>query len=185
MKSKMKRLGLLLAVAGLALCARNVTARAQDDDRGRLADRLERLERRLNELAQRQEQAMRQPGPGMAHPSPGPQPNPGPGGHVNPGPGQPQMNPPGPDNHPKPMPGPGPRGPHDERGGSDLRGLLRVLFLVGLICNVLLSVWIYTDIRKRGEGSGIFVALALVAGIPAAVIYSLVRIGDKKSAPTA
>jgi preprotein translocase subunit SecY len=44
---------------------------------------------------------------------------------------------------------------------------------------VLLVVWIDTAIRKRGEGSGIFIALALVAGVPAAIIYSLVRIADK------
>jgi xanthosine utilization system XapX-like protein len=35
------------------------------------------------------------------------------------------------------------------------------------------------DIRKRGEGSVIFVVLALVAGVPAAIIYTLVRIGDR------
>jgi len=56
---------------------------------------------------------------------------------------------------------------------------LHVLILVAIVCNILLAVWIYTDIRKRGEGSGIFVAVALVAGIPAAIIYSLVRVGDK------
>jgi hypothetical protein len=58
-----------------------------------------------------------------------------------------------------------------------------LIFLGGIICNILMAIWIYTDSRKRGEGSGIFVALALVAGIPAAIIYSLVRIGDKLSAP--
>jgi len=42
------------------------------------------------------------------------------------------------------------------------------------------AIWIFTDIRKRGEGHGIFVALALLAGIPTAIIYALVRIGDKK-----
>jgi hypothetical protein len=62
------------------------------------------------------------------------------------------------------------------------RGLEQLAFLVWIICNLLLAIWIFTDIRQRGEGSGIFVALALVAGIPAAVIYSLVRIGDKLAA---
>ena len=46
---------------------------------------------------------------------------------------------------------------------------------------ILLAIWICTDIRKRGEGSGIFIALALLAGVPAAIIYTLVRIGDKKA----
>jgi hypothetical protein len=60
---------------------------------------------------------------------------------------------------------------------------LRVLRCVAwalFACNVLLAVWIFMDIRKRGEGNGIFIALALLAGFPAAVVYSLVRIGDKK-----
>jgi hypothetical protein len=48
-----------------------------------------------------------------------------------------------------------------------------------IVCNILLAIWIFTDSRKRGEGSGIFIALALLAGVPAAIIYSLVRIGDK------
>jgi len=55
------------------------------------------------------------------------------------------------------------------------------MVLACIVCNILLAIWIYTDIRKRGEGSGIFIALALVAGIPAAIIYSLVRLGDKIS----
>ena len=58
--------------------------------------------------------------------------------------------------------------------------MVKLLFLIGILCNILLTIWIFTDIRKRGEGSGIFVALALVAGIPAALLYALVRIGDKK-----
>jgi ABC-type maltose transport system permease subunit len=61
--------------------------------------------------------------------------------------------------------------------------MLRLIILVWIACNILLAIWIYTDIRKRGEGSGIFVALALLAGIPVAIIYSLVRIADKVSGP--
>jgi hypothetical protein len=53
--------------------------------------------------------------------------------------------------------------------------------LVGIVFNILLAVWIFTDIRKRGEGSGIFIVLALLAGIPAAIIYTLTRIGDRKA----
>jgi len=84
------------------------------------------------------------------------------------------------------MPGPGgPAGmvPRPEAMGhmKKLHDLLGLLFLIGVICNILLAVWIYTDIRKRGEGSGIFVAMALFAGIPAALIYSLTRIGDRKT----
>ncbi|HUK81151.1 MAG TPA: hypothetical protein VLZ12_00815 [Verrucomicrobiae bacterium] len=50
-----------------------------------------------------------------------------------------------------------------------------------LVVHVLLAVWVFMDIRKRGEGHGIFIALALLGGIPAAILYALVRLGDKKS----
>jgi hypothetical protein len=59
--------------------------------------------------------------------------------------------------------------------------IFRTLVVVWLICNVLLASWIFTDIRKLGQGHGIFAALALLAGFPAAILYALVRIGDKKS----
>jgi hypothetical protein len=44
-----------------------------------------------------------------------------------------------------------------------------------------LASWIFTDIRKSGQGHGIFIVLALLAGFPTAILYALVRIGDKKS----
>jgi hypothetical protein len=50
-----------------------------------------------------------------------------------------------------------------------------------LLVHILLAVWVYTDIRKRGEGNGIFIVLVLLAGIPAAILYALVRIGDRKT----
>lgn len=77
-----------------------------------------------------------------------------------------------------------PVGPQNMQAGkasNGLHDLFRLLFLIGIICNVLLAIWIFTDIRKRGEGSGIFIAMALVAGIPAALIYALTRLGDKKA----
>jgi hypothetical protein len=59
-------------------------------------------------------------------------------------------------------------------------GLVGAALLVWLICNILLAAWIFTDIRKQGQGHGIFVALALLAGFPTAILYALIRIGDKK-----
>ena len=76
------------------------------------------------------------------------------------------------------MPPAGPNVPMEVRLHR-LGDLVRLMALGCIVCNLLLAVWIFTDIRKRGEGSGIFIALALVAGIPAAIIYALVRIGDK------
>jgi hypothetical protein len=60
-------------------------------------------------------------------------------------------------------------------------GIFRALLVVWMVCNVLLASWIFTDIRKLGQGHGIFIALALLAGFPAAILYAVVRIGDKKS----
>ena len=67
------------------------------------------------------------------------------------------------------------------KAAKGLHDLFGLLFVIGVICNILLAIWIFTDIRKRGEGSGIFIAMALVAGIPAALIYALTRLGDKKA----
>ena len=47
-------------------------------------------------------------------------------------------------------------------------------------CHILLAVWIFLDIRKRGEGHGIFIALALLAGFCGAILYALVRLADTK-----
>ena len=77
---------------------------------------------------------------------------------------------------------PVPQAPSPARANlhEEIAGLLKLCLLIGLVFNILLAIWIYTDIRKRGEGSPIFIALALLAGVPATIIYSLVRIGDKK-----
>jgi len=152
---------LFLATAWLLAYAPTMSARAAEEERGGPPERLERLERRLDELAQRQEQMMQrlralpeQPRPAFR---------------------------PGPEGVPSPIP-PGPLvAAARAKAVQDLAGLLRLAVLACILCNILLAVWIFTDIRKRGEGPGIFVALALVAGIPAALIYSLVRLGDRKT----
>ena len=88
-----------------------------------------------------------------------------------------------PSQHPeagKPMRGPW----QPDKRGTELRcvvGIVRVIVLAWLVCNVLLATWIFTDIRKSGQGHGIFIVLALLAGFPTAILYALVRIGDKKS----
>lgn len=163
MKSRKWCFYLVAAVAGLTLLGRATPAFAAED-RGGQADRLDRLEQRLNEMASRQEQMMRQSGAQMDGRGPGLQPQS--------------------ENIRNPMPQAGspiPQASPTAKFAKDIGGLLQLLFLVGIICNILLAVWIFTDIRRRGEGSGIFVVLALVAGIPAAIIYSLTRIGDRKA----
>ena len=60
--------------------------------------------------------------------------------------------------------------------------IIKVNLMVILACHVLLAVWVFLDIRKRGEGHGIFIALALLAGFCGAILYALVRLADTKKA---
>jgi len=60
--------------------------------------------------------------------------------------------------------------------------IAKCAMLAIMACHILLAVWIFLDIRKRGEGHGIFVALALLAGFCGAILYALVRLGDVKRA---
>lgn len=180
MKSVVWKSSLMPGVCCLMLLGAPTRPFAADQNPAGSDERLQRIEQRINELAERQEQLMRRfggpqerQGP-MAQPGPMPQPGPIP---------QPGMMPqPGPMAKPGPMPQPGmmPQ-PGHEKALHDIGGMLRLVILAGTVCNILMAIWIFTDIRKRGEGSGIFIALALVAGIPAAIIYALVRIGDKAS----
>jgi len=62
--------------------------------------------------------------------------------------------------------------------GKGAGGLLAVFFLFALIVNILLTVWVYMDIRKRDSGSGIWIVITLFAGLFGAAVYALVRIGD-------
>ena len=178
----MSKLCLVAVIAGLGGFGQATPTAVQE--RNVSGDRLERLEKRVNEMAERQEQFMRRLGAQMERqggPQAGPQGEPQagrqrPAGRQEIGKMRQQFSPPG-------APG-APVGPQNMQAGkasNGLHDLFRLLFLIGIICNVLLAIWIFTDIRKRGEGSGIFIAMALVAGIPAALIYALTRLGDKKA----
>ena len=152
-------------LVSVALFGRTTPACAAEGS-GVPMDRLERLENRVNEMAERQEQFMRRMSAQMEHQGMMPQP-----GHDAMRPELPPAGaPPSTSQHPQAA-----------KLVKCLQDTLVLLFLIGVLCNILLATWIFTDIRKRGEGSGIFIALALVAGIPAAVIYTLTRIGDKKA----
>lgn len=151
-------------LAGMAWFGRSTPAFAAED-RNIPVERLERLEQRVNQMAEQQEQLMRRLGAQMER--------------------QAQMGQPAGQNRGPRLAPLGARPPGVQTPGAPglVKGVhdtLRLLFFVWIVCNILLSIWIFTDIRKRGEGSGIFIALALVAGIPAAIIYTLTRIGDKR-----
>ncbi len=51
------------------------------------------------------------------------------------------------------------------------------LFLI-VVVHILLAVWVYQDIRKRNAGSGIWIVIALLAGLLGVLVYAIVRIGD-------
>jgi hypothetical protein len=184
MKSLSWRLGLAVMCGMLAMLGRVTPASAAEDDRGGTANRLDRLERRLDELAQRQEQVLHR----IESQQQGEMPMAGPGERGFRPPmglrggarlGQPMPLPEGPADAGVPAPA-GLRAAAAKHL-QDIAGLLKLCLLVAFVFNILLAIWIFVDIRRRGEGSGIFIALALLAGIPAAIIYTLVRIGDKKA----
>ncbi len=148
----------MVVLAGLMLFGGTSPVVADERD-----ERLSRLERRVNEMSERQQQTFQRgrlaqdqlaqrplPGPEVRRPALPPSPN---------------------------CPVPSAKCPLGKCGQCVVMSLL----ILGAIINILIAIWIFTDIRKRGEGCGIFIALALVAGIPAAIIYTLVRIGDKKA----
>ena len=65
-------------------------------------------------------------------------------------------------------------------GGAALHGLLAMLMVVCTVVHVLLTVWVYQDIRKRNAGSSLWIAITLLTGIPGALIYVLTRLGDNR-----
>jgi cation transport ATPase len=59
---------------------------------------------------------------------------------------------------------------HDEGGG--------VILVIILIVNILLAVWVYTDIRKLNTGSGIWIIVVLLTGLLGVIPYAIVRLGN-------
>jgi hypothetical protein len=184
MKRLSWRLTLAAACVAFAVFGGAKPLLAADEGRGGPVDRLERLEQRVNQMAEHQEQLMRRLGAQMERRAPmnaplrnkirrqAASPDRARVGRPMPPVGAPAMA----------RPPVAPEPPHAvAKPLKDIAGLVKLCLLVAFIFNILLAIWIFTDIRKRGEGSGIFIALALLAGIPAAIIYSIVRIGDKKT----
>ena len=54
------------------------------------------------------------------------------------------------------------------------------LVLLCLVVHILVAIWVYQDIRTRGTGSGIWIVIALLAGLLGALVYAVVRLGDVK-----
>jgi len=68
---------------------------------------------------------------------------------------------------------------HHKDGGGGPAGLFLLIFFV---VNILVTVWVFTDIRARNHGSGIWIVVTLLTGLFGALIYTLARLGDVKAA---
>ena len=53
-----------------------------------------------------------------------------------------------------------------------------VILILILIVNILCSVWVYQDIQKKSHESGIWIIIALLAGLIGTLVYAVIRIGD-------
>ena len=57
-------------------------------------------------------------------------------------------------------------------------GALALLLLICAIVHILVAVWVYMDIRQLNHGSGIWIVIALLTGLPGVLVYAIVRLGD-------
>ncbi len=65
---------------------------------------------------------------------------------------------------------------HNGGGGAVL------LFI--LVVNILVTVWVYKDMREQKIGRALWVPIVLMAGILGAILYAIVRVADTRSKPT-
>ncbi|HUT45705.1 MAG TPA: hypothetical protein VMX36_05435 [Sedimentisphaerales bacterium] len=66
----------------------------------------------------------------------------------------------------------------DDDNDDDGEGALGFLFLICAIVHILVAIWVYMDIRQLNRGSGIWIIIALLAGLLGALVYAVVRLGD-------
>ncbi len=52
--------------------------------------------------------------------------------------------------------------------------------LVCFVVHILVTVWVYKDIRERNSGSGIWIVIALLTGLFGVLAYAIVRLGDTR-----
>ena len=61
---------------------------------------------------------------------------------------------------------------------DECEGALGVLLLICAVIHILVAIWVYMDIRQLNRGSGIWIVIALLAGLLGALVYAIVRLGD-------
>ena len=69
---------------------------------------------------------------------------------------------------------------HEKKKHNDKGGAAILLFCI--VVNILLTVWVYQDIRKKTDSSGIWIVVVLLTGLLGALVYAVVRIGDLRTA---
>ncbi len=69
----------------------------------------------------------------------------------------------------------GPGGKHHDGGGGGL-----VLLII--VVNILLTVWVFKDMREQKIGRALWVPITLLAGVFGAIIYAIVRNADIRPA---
>jgi len=62
--------------------------------------------------------------------------------------------------------------------GHHLRKLLFLGALLMIVINILLTIIVAVDMSRIGKFNGLWIALALLAGIPGTALYALFRVGD-------
>ena len=66
----------------------------------------------------------------------------------------------------------------DDDDDDDGEGALGLILVICVIVHILASIWVYMDIRQLNRGSGIWIVIALLAGLLGALVYAVVRLGD-------
>ena len=67
---------------------------------------------------------------------------------------------------------------HPDHAKHHEKGDLHPLLLLVLVVHILVAIWVYQDIRRRGCGSGIWIVIGLMTGILGTLVYAVVRLGD-------
>ena len=73
----------------------------------------------------------------------------------------------------------GQRGRHHNKGS-----FLHLIFIISVIVRILAAIWVYQDIKARKTGSGLWIAITLLAGLIGALVYAVVRLEEKPKATT-
>lgn len=60
-------------------------------------------------------------------------------------------------------------------------GLGPLLLLGFIVVHILCAVWVFQDIRQRACGSGIWIVIALLAGLFGTLVYAVVRLGNAEN----